>query len=331
LAAALTPEDETPPTPAALLADALDLFVERPDGAALLAAAERSDRAATRQAVAAFAGEPNFPPRLAHHLALVETRSALSLEDRGRTADAVPLWHSAWRFWLSFLAAEEPARGPLLDHLLTASRRRVADLLARGAVDDARRHWLVVRDLPSIAAGSNESLGRDLADRVEGFRDELATEHLLSTREAMRYGAVAEGFRADHEGGLAGLRRLLSLDADNPRLLTALVEICGEYYFDLYNVGDFRRLAEQVDRFTPFAVKLAASTDRRPNDLAARAALGDFFKFRGFVCGDRDRKIALYRDALRFDPGNDNVRKLLADLGEDKDEGGGMKDEPEPS
>ena len=48
----------------------------------------------------------------------------------------------------------------------------------------------------------------------------------------------------------------------------------------------------------------------------ARAAVADFYKFRGFVAGDHSRKVALYREALRFNPSNGNVRDLLADLGE---------------
>ena len=123
-------------------------------------------------------------------------------------------------------------------------------------------------------------------------------------------------WRADYGKGLSGLLRLLSLDRDNLRLLTALVEICDDWFLDLYNAADPRRLAEQVERFTPFAAQLARLVEDRPGDLAARAALSDFYKFRGFTAGDRARKVELYREALRFNPGNDNVRSLLKDLGE---------------
>ena len=34
--------------------------------------------------------------------------------------------------------------------------------------------------------------------------------------------------------------------------------------------------------------------------MAARGALSDFFKFRGFVQRDREQKLALYREALRL-------------------------------
>src|SRR5262249_8214067 len=88
---------------------------------------------------------------------------------------------------------------------------------------------------------------------------------------------------------------------------------------DLYNAANPRYLAEQVERYTPFALQLAKLAEGRPGDLAARAALADFYKFRGFVSGDRGRKVELYREALRFDPANNNVRQLLADLGEPVD------------
>ena len=139
----------------------------------------------------------------------------------------------------------------------------------------------------------------------------------LAAREVVdRYGDVPEGWRADYEKGLGYLRRLLSLDRDNLRLLTALVEVCGEWFLDLYNTEDGPRLREQVERFTPFALQLARLVEGRPGDVAARAAVADFYKFRGFVAGDHARKVALYREALRFNPSNGNVRDLLADLGE---------------
>ena len=185
-------------------------------------------------------------------------------------------------------------------------------------MDAARRHWNLVQELPEIAA-IDEGLRSDLAERTARFRDELATDYLLATREAMRYGAIPEGWRADYGKGVSGLLRLLSLDRDNVRLLTAMVEICNDWFLDLYNAGDPRRLSEHVDRFTPFAAQLARLVEDRAGDLAARAALSDFYKFRGFTSGDRARKAELYREALRFHPGNDNVRNLLKDLGEPAD------------
>ena len=83
----------------------------------------------------------------------------------------------------------------LLDWLLAGCRRRVADLLARNAVDAARRHWALTQDLPEMAGEIDEPLGADLAGRAARFRDDLATDYLLATREAMRYGDIPEGWR----------------------------------------------------------------------------------------------------------------------------------------
>jgi hypothetical protein len=212
------------------------------------------------------------------------------------------------------LRPSDDARGLLLDHLLGLHRHRVTDLLAQDRIDPARRHWALVQELPAEAARVDEALGRVVGERVLGFREELATEYLLTTREAMRYGRIPEGWRADYEKGLAYLRRLLSLDRENLRLLTALVEVCTEWFLDLYNAGDARRLYEQAERHTPFALQLARLVEDRPGDLSARAAVADFYKFRGLLAPERDRKIALYRDALRFNPTNQNVCDLLADL-----------------
>jgi hypothetical protein len=311
LASALQPNGETTP---GLLADAVDLLAEIPEGQALLGAAEAGDPTRAREALAALTESPDLPPRLSHHLALIEQRAARGREALGETEDADPHWRRAWRCWLRFLA-EPPApeaRDLVLDYLLTGHRHRLNDLLARGSIEPARRLWGLVQDLPALAPA--EALGGELAARVERFRDELATEYLLTTREAMRYGAVPEGWRSDYEKGLAGLRRLLSLDRDNRRLLTALVEVCTEWFLDLYHLGDAAGLREQADRYTPFALQLARLVEDRPADLAARAALADFYKFRGFLGRDRAQKAALYREALRFNPANDNVRTLLAEL-----------------
>jgi hypothetical protein len=165
-----------------------------------------------------------------------------------------------------------------------------------------------VQGLPALAP--------ELAERVARFRDELATEYLVLTREAMRYGAIPEGWRADYDKGLGHLRRFLSLDRDNARLLTALVETCAEWFLDLYHTGNPPALREQVERYTPFALQLARLTEQRPGDLPARHALSEFCKFRAFVAADRAHKVALYREALRLNANNANARDLLAGLGE---------------
>jgi hypothetical protein len=313
LAAAFHPpgEDLLPP---ALLADAVDLLAESPLGLALLDAAQTGDAARTEQTLASLAETPELPPRLARHLALLELRMACGLDDRGEPAEGEPHWRRAWRCWLRFLA-EPPApeaRDLVFDHLLTGHRHRLNDLLARGDVEAARRLWGMVQELPALAG--REALRGELAARVERFRDELATEYLLTTREAMRFGAIPEGWRSDYEKGLSGLRRLLSLDRDNRRLLTALVEVCTEWFLDLYHLGDVPGLREQAERYTPFALQLARLVEDRPADLAARAALADFYKFRGFLSRDPGQKAALYREALRFNPANENVPTLLAEL-----------------
>ena len=113
---------------------------------------------------------------------------------------------------------------------------------------------------------------------------------------------------------------MLSLDRDSVRLLTALVEVCGEYFLDLYHAGSPAQLVEQVERFLPFALQLARLIENQPGALAARAALAEYCKFRGFIAREREQKKNLYRDALRFNPANENVRNLLDDLEKPADE-----------
>jgi hypothetical protein len=301
-------EDESCPE---ALTDLVDLLGEVPGGAAVLEAAREGNAAAAWTGLDELGTQPGLPGRLHHHLALAAWRSALHWE-RGDDVDRAPvLWRMAWRNWLAFLtgpeAPAEAERARLLDLLLRVHARHINELLSSGDPKAARIHWTLVQSL------ATES--EDLARRVAKFRDELATQYLLTTREAMRHGEVPEGWRADYERGLALLCRLLSLDRDNVRLLTALVEICGEWFIDLYHAPDAGRLPEQVKRFTPFALQLARLVADRPGELPARSALAEFWKFRGFVENDPASKVGLYREALRLDPSNANVRQLLAELG----------------
>src|SRR5205823_11677424 len=192
-------------------------------------------------------------------------------------------------------------------------------LLARNDVGRAKLLWeLVHQTLPRQLPEGDERLGPLLQVRLQRFRDELATEFLLETREAMRHGAIPEGWRADYEQGLTRLRRLLSLDRDNRRLLTALIEICADWFLDLYDLRDAAKLKDEVDRYTPFSQQLAKTLgktgDTWPEEMTARTALSEFFKYRAFVTDDMARKRELYREALAFNPANENVRNLLGGL-----------------
>ncbi len=289
------------------LVDMVDLLKDVPGGEEVLRPALNGDGEATWEGLAALAGRPGLPGRFYHHLAVLATRRA---EDEERPRPEA--WRPAWSAWLGFLASAEATpprdREVLLEHLLGIHRRRINELLGRNAFETARLYWEQVQALPARAEG--------LAERVARFRDDLATEYLVTTREAMRFGDIPEGCRADYERGLALLRRLLSLDGDNERLLTALVETCNEWFLDLYHLHDTPGLRDQVDRFTPFALQLARLVEDQPGGVAARSAMADFWKARGFLEIDRTRKVALYREALRFNPANQNVRDLIAELAE---------------
>ena len=309
--------DNAPPTAPAVLADAVTELQALPDAQKIVKALLSGEARLGRKALAALAEREGLSPRLSHHLALIEQRAAQAWEERDDYEAATAAWSRAWRHWFTVFAPSpemNPAQPLLLDDLFGQHRRRLNDLLARNDIDAARRYWNLIQGMPTVAVKANEALGREIEEQVVRFRDELATDYLLTTREGMRYGTIPQGLHADFEKGLGFLRRLLSLDRDNVRLLTALVEVCNEWFLDLYNLGPSSGLGEQVERFMPFALQLARLVEDKPGDLAARAQLADFYKFRGFVSRNREEKLALYRDALRFNPGNDNVRNLLADL-----------------
>ncbi len=307
---------DQPPVPPELLAGAADLLAGHPVGEAVLAAAARDDLSAARHLLAALADRDDLSAPLAQHLALVAHRAALYAEERGQGDLADGCWRLAWRCWLRLLAARtlEERERVCLDRLLDLHRAFINEGLAQDAVAAARRHWGYVDALPSLARTDAPVLAADLAQAGARFRDDLVRDTLTGTLDVMRRGQAAEGWRGDYEAGLTYLRRLLSLDRDNLRLLTALVEICGDWFLDCYNNEDPQTLGRQVERFTPFALKLARLVQDRPQELAARAALAEFYKYRGFIAAGRAEKAALYREAARFNPDNENVRRLLEEL-----------------
>jgi hypothetical protein len=308
-------DPQHPLTPASLLIGFSDLLQQSPGGPEVFAAAENGNFAQARGRLATVAEHPELSPQLAHHLALVYTRAARQLEQQDRDDLAAPCWRRAWRCWQVWAnSAELSAVRLLIDHLLTGHRTRLKDLLARNLVNRARPLW----DLLQAIQPADTEAGKLVREHLAGFRDQLATDFLLEMRDAMRHGAIPQGWRSDYEQGLARLRRLLSLDRDNRRLLTALVEICADWFLDLYDLRDAKRLKDEVERYTPFSQQLARTLgktgDTWPEEMTARTALSEFFKFRAFVTDDMERKRELYREALAFNPANENVRNLLGGM-----------------
>src|SRR5262249_27864365 len=156
--------------------------------------------------------------------------------------------------WLHLFAATDcpPARSRrlVIDYLLTQHRERLEDHLSRDELDVAQATGRLVRELPELAHHFTASLSEEITTPVGRFEDDLVTHCLLGPREAMRFGDVPEGWRADYERGLKLLSRLASVTDNSVRLLTALVETCVEWFVDLYHQSDTRRLAVEADRYS---------------------------------------------------------------------------------
>jgi len=244
--------------------------------------------------------------------------SALSQEDRGpHRRRPRPLWRRL-ALVAFLLAAERPARGPLLRPLLAWLSRRVADCSPAAPWTTPARHWLLVARTASRRRTPERVAGRELAARVDGFRGRVATKYLFSTREAdagtaRRRRAAA----ADRNGGLAGCAAAQPRCPTTPAV-TALVEICGERI--ITSTSTTRRLCRLAgSKWIAFIRSPSSWPPRRRdgrNDLAARAALALLLQIpRLCLRRPRPRKIALYRDALPLRPRQRQLRKLLTDFG----------------
>ena len=138
LAAAMQPEGETASLAAGVLMDAVEALTETPDGSSVLDLLDTGDLTVAREHLETMCERPDLSSRLAHHLALLMQRVARAWEERDDCERAEPYWRRAWRCWLRFLVTTD-RQDILLDFLLEQHRHRVNDLLARNAVDAARR------------------------------------------------------------------------------------------------------------------------------------------------------------------------------------------------
>ena len=154
--------DGATPTSSAVLADAVELLQALPDAPNIVKGLFSGEARLGRKALAALADRSDLPPRLSHHLALIEQRAALAWEEREDYEAASAAWLRAWQHWLAYFAATPEANAVqplLLDHLLSQHRRRLNDLLARNAIDSARRYWNLIQGMPTVAAKVSEAAG----------------------------------------------------------------------------------------------------------------------------------------------------------------------------
>jgi hypothetical protein len=300
-----------------LLTDLVACLAALPDSG-VLALARQGDAAAVESALARLTNRNDLPGRLCHHLALLTLGQAQALEPHD-PAEAARLWRRAWLFWLGLFAGPDaPAGRPrelLLDHLLGLHRTLIVDYLAADEMDAARLHWDLLQEIPALARERSADLGDEVGKRASRCREELVAQFGGATRQAMREGDFPTGWKADHDLATGRLSRLLSLAPDSVRVLTTLLELAADWFRDLDQTRDTDRLRNEVDRFTPQAVQLARLIEDRPGNLGSRYALSAFYRFRSQVAADIPTRISLLREALRFNPGNDEARLALVALG----------------
>ena len=301
----------------ALLTDLVACLGRLPDSG-VLAPARQGDTAGLDSALDRLTTRVDLSGRLCHHLALLSLAQAQALEPHD-SAEAARLWRRAWTFWLGLLASPDAPTGRprelLIDHLLGLHRLLIVDYLAADEMDAARLHWDLLQEIPVLARERSASLGDEVSKRGLRCREELINDFSGSTRTAMRQGHFPTGWKADHDLATSRLSRLLSLAPDSVRVLTTLLELAADWFRDLDETRDNDRLRSEVDRFTPQAVQLARLIEDRSGGLGPRCTLSAFYRFRSQVAIDRPTRITLLREALRFNPGNDEARLALVALG----------------
>ncbi|WP_193241832.1 hypothetical protein [Streptomyces phaeolivaceus] len=287
-----------------------------------------------------------YDVRLHHTLALLHRDTALGgppsvARGGGHLARATVLWTlllASERFWEQH--GEEPAgpgaetrlRTTVCRELFALHRRLGAEALQAGERDTARLH---LRVLTAVRTGESEvhgllgEFGIGWSVPVDGRRwaeisalagtvtDEWCAEAVLTAEKALRDPAaiagLAEGIDQDYESAIDALRPLTGLGVPLPRLLQTALDWHNALQNCLYQMKRTEELCTVIGRARVFADQLAPFCAPGKGHLPGNRSLCVHFKYRGlFVATDSASASRMYRQALRWDPGDDNAAELLA-------------------
>ncbi|MEV7426079.1 hypothetical protein [Streptomyces sp. NPDC091212] len=321
-------------------------LVEGAEGAERTESADEEGTGGAEQNWARCLETLEYDVRLHHTLAVLYRDMALgapapTARAGGALAHATVLWAlllGSWGFWEQH--GEEPAgpgtetrlRGAVCRELFGMHRRLGAEALRAGDADTARLHLLVLesaREGGSAVRSLLRDFGMPWSPAVDARRwaeisalagtvtDEWCAEVVRTAEKATTNTAaiaeLAEGIDKDYESGIRGLEPMIGLGIPLPRLLRTALEWHNGLQNCFYQMGSGEDVRKVTGRARKLADALVPLCVPGKGHVPDNRALGMHFVDRGlFVAQDNRAAIALWEEALKWDPGNTSAHQLLA-------------------
>lgn len=192
--------------------------------------------------------------------------------------------------------------------LCRSGQKAVAETLSGyGLRTDLRPNVERVEQIASLADGL-------LDDWCSGLVREA--DRIVDDPDAIQ--RLPEGIRKNYEGGINHLAPFIGLGIPVVRVLRASLDWYNEWCYDLHVTKQRNRITALMTPARAVADKLVPLCTKARGHLPENQALSQHFLLRGFITQDKDPKQASeeYRQALTWNPANQNAQELLGQAGQ---------------
>ncbi len=158
-----------------------------------------------------------------------------------------------------------------------------------------------------------ERLQTTASELLDDWCATLVREADKAAEDAEAFKRLPKGIQKNYEGGIKKLEPFINLNIPVKRVLRASLEWYNAWCYDLYLTHDPERIQELMKPACAVADQLVALCIKLRGHTPENQSLSMHFLLRGFTCGDPEQAINEYREALAWNPANENAQKLLGE------------------
>jgi tetratricopeptide (TPR) repeat protein len=182
-----------------------------------------------------------------------------------------------------------------------------------------RKEDVIIATLGMQGIDCNLTLEDDRLEKVRNMAEKLLDEFgsiLVDEAEKITENADAikdlpSGIRKNYEGGIQHLENFIKLNITVVRVLRASLQWYNDWCFDLYVTKNIEHLKKLMQSAGHVADSLAPNCVKLRGYSPENQALSQHFMFRGFIVDAPKQAIKEYREALDWNPENENAKELL--------------------
>lgn len=152
------------------------------------------------------------------------------------------------------------------------------------------------------------SIARNLLD---DWGATLVREAEKVTEDAEAIKSLPKGIRKNYEGGIRYLEPFIKLNIPEVRVLRTSLEWYNDWCYDLYVTREIERIKALMLSARLVADQLAPLCIKGRGYPPENQALSQHFLLRGFATDEPEHATKEYKEALEWNPGNDNAEQLL--------------------